>query len=206
MKVCKKCGKEKPATKEYFSKNGEYLRGECKDCQKEYHKKNYQENKDAIDAKNREWRENNRDVINEIAKRTYEKHREKTLVKRRKWYEENKEKESARYREYYNSPAGQASRVNKYARRKIRLGGKNDKIGKEDWLLIMNSCDWKCFYCKCELTKENRTIDHFVPLSRGGDHSIFNLVASCDTCNFSKQDFLYYEWAEKKTKEERDYE
>lgn len=202
-KVCSKCSEEKPATTEYFSKNGKYLRGECKECVAKYHKKNYQENKEKIDAKNKEWRDNNGKAVKIIAKRTYEKNKEKRQAESRECYKKNIEKERKRFKKYSQTSEGQASRINKRARRELRLGGRNEEIGKKDWLLIMESCDWKCFYCDCELTKKNRTVDHFVPLCRGGDHSIFNLVASCNTCNFSKQGSLYCEWRNKH-KEERE--
>jgi len=36
MRKCTKCGKEKPATIEYFRRNRNGLRGECKDCSMKY--------------------------------------------------------------------------------------------------------------------------------------------------------------------------
>ncbi len=41
----------------------------------------------------------------------------------------------------------------------------------------------RCFYCEGALAT---TIDHFVPLSRGGAHAIGNLVPACLPCNSSK--------------------
>lgn len=45
-----------------------------------------------------------------------------------------------------------------------------------------------CFYCNIELTEENRTIDHFIPLSKGGSNSEENWRASCKLCNHEKGD------------------
>ena len=50
-KVCRKCGEEKPATREYFyshkgSRGG--MRGECKVCILEGKKQYYQTNKEKI--------------------------------------------------------------------------------------------------------------------------------------------------------------
>lgn len=45
---------------------------------------------------------------------------------------------------------------------------------------------WKCFYCGITLSKENATVDHKTPLSRGGSWHVNNLVSCCKTCNFSK--------------------
>lgn len=60
-KICTKCGKELPATGEYFPKAKAVkcgLRGYCKVCaremNKESHARYYKENKDRVNAKNRE--------------------------------------------------------------------------------------------------------------------------------------------------------
>ncbi len=51
-----------------------------------------------------------------------------------------------------------------------------------------------CHWCWSLLTEANRTIDHIVPLCRGGSHSEENLVACCGKCNYSKARKLYWEW------------
>lgn len=45
----------------------------------------------------------------------------------------------------------------------------------------------KCVYCS---SKDNLTIDHVLPRSRGGSTSWNNLVTACKTCNSRKGDFL----------------
>lgn len=47
-----------------------------------------------------------------------------------------------------------------------------------------------CIYCG----DPSEHIDHVIPLSRGGDHSLDNLVASCAKCNLSKGAKLPTEW------------
>ncbi len=41
----------------------------------------------------------------------------------------------------------------------------------------------QCFWCSCELTNETLTIDHYIPLSRGGSNKIKNLRLACFDCN-----------------------
>lgn len=48
-KVCTKCGKELPATSEFFRKTGKWLRGSCRLCEKKYNKKNREKNKKKHD-------------------------------------------------------------------------------------------------------------------------------------------------------------
>lgn len=45
-----------------------------------------------------------------------------------------------------------------------------------------------CHYCKKETPESERTIDHRVPLSKGGGHIASNLVMACWSCNCSKRD------------------
>jgi len=46
-----------------------------------------------------------------------------------------------------------------------------------------NSC---CWYCGIKLRPKIVTIDHIIPISKGGKSEIDNLVASCKNCNFEK--------------------
>ena len=47
-----------------------------------------------------------------------------------------------------------------------------------------------CFYCGILLTKKSRTIDHFIPLSKGGTNTQENWRAACKQCNHEKGDNL----------------
>lgn len=47
-----------------------------------------------------------------------------------------------------------------------------------------------CVYCGAIAT----TVDHIVPLARGGWEHTSNLVPSCGSCNSSKCDSLLHEW------------
>ncbi len=52
-----------------------------------------------------------------------------------------------------------------------------------------------CFYCG---SQERITVDHVVPIARGGADSIGNLVPACKSCNSRKRDLLITEWRKKK--------
>jgi 5-methylcytosine-specific restriction endonuclease McrA len=52
-----------------------------------------------------------------------------------------------------------------------------------------------CFYCG----SKGGEVDHVIPLSKGGTHSIGNLVSACRSCNASKNNHTITEW--KKAKE-----
>lgn len=48
-----------------------------------------------------------------------------------------------------------------------------------------------CYYCG---STERIQADHVIPISRGGRHSIGNLVPACASCNLSKKDKTIMEW------------
>lgn len=59
-----------------------------------------------------------------------------------------------------------------------------------------------CAYCKKILTAETVTIDHVVPLSKGGSRGRSNLVLCCSKCNGEKKDMTVEEfrkWRREKT-------
>ena len=51
-----------------------------------------------------------------------------------------------------------------------------------------------CYYCQKPLSKEEATMDHILPLVRGGTSSKSNLVVCCKPCNNSKKDKFFDEW------------
>ena len=53
-----------------------------------------------------------------------------------------------------------------------------------------------CYYCNCEVGREQLTMDHVVPLSRGGKSKKGNIVAACKQCNNKKKYLLPLEWEE----------
>lgn len=52
----------------------------------------------------------------------------------------------------------------------------------------------RCHYCGGEFAPEELTMDHVVPLARGGASSKNNLVPCCKACNTAKQSNLLQEW------------
>ena len=84
-------------------------------------------------------------------------------------------------------------RERKY-RRKLRETRQDDGTvvtGTYNKLLNDNKI---CLYCGETLTNRNSVIDHMDPLSKGGLHSITNLIPCCKTCNMAKaaKDFIEY--------------
>ena len=53
-----------------------------------------------------------------------------------------------------------------------------------------------CYYCNQNVGRSELTMDHIVPLSRGGKSKKGNLVPACKECNNKKKYLLPMEWQE----------
>ncbi|RPI78746.1 MAG: HNH endonuclease, partial [Desulfobacteraceae bacterium] len=53
-----------------------------------------------------------------------------------------------------------------------------------------------CHYCRRQVGRDHLTMDHVVPLSRGGQSKRGNIVAACKECNNKKKYLLPIEWDE----------
>ena len=51
-----------------------------------------------------------------------------------------------------------------------------------------------CHYCRRTVGPRALTLDHVVPLIRGGRSVRANMVAACKECNSKKQSLLPWEW------------
>lgn len=51
-----------------------------------------------------------------------------------------------------------------------------------------------CYYCRRKVGFRNLTMDHIIPLSRGGRSTKDNLVPCCKECNIRKKNSLPVEW------------
>ncbi|WP_300456458.1 HNH endonuclease [Desulfobacula sp.] len=51
-----------------------------------------------------------------------------------------------------------------------------------------------CHYCKHIFLPKDLTMDHVIPLARGGKSEKFNLVPCCKDCNTKKKQQLPAEW------------
>ncbi|MFH1155770.1 MAG: HNH endonuclease [Pseudomonadota bacterium] len=56
-----------------------------------------------------------------------------------------------------------------------------------------------CHYCKGAFAPKDLTMDHLIPIARGGKSVKGNLVPSCKECNTRKKQMLPMEWEEYQT-------
>lgn len=57
--------------------------------------------------------------------------------------------------------------------------------------IIIKRDGYVCKYCDKELTPKTHTIDHILPVSKGGTENPHNLVMCCEWCNKKAKDLLF---------------
>ncbi len=67
------------------------------------------------------------------------------------------------------------------------------KLRASQWWKRKRS-DGICHYCNKKFPPKELTMDHLIPISRGGKSEKFNLVPCCKECNTQKKNLLPAEW------------
>ena len=218
LKTCSKCGREFPATPEYFhkDKNGKFgLRPDCKECCRKRGLEYNQTNKEKRREYSREWRknnpeklreyhQNNREKKREYSREYYQNNRESVLERQKEYNQNNRDKVSEYMREYHQN---NRDKVSEYMR---EYGKEYYQNNKEKVLANVRNyrarlLEAEGFHTAHDIMKKYRLqqgrcfycgcdldykfeVDHFYPLSKGGSNDPSNLVIACQTCNRSKSD------------------
>ncbi len=126
----------------------------------------------------------------------------KVNTRNKKWYEDNKE-HALQYRQDYHIRNRDADNevVREWRKRNPEKTKAYDasRRGRE-WIDYQTVCEVyrkykrKCIYCG---TKDDLTLEHLTPLSRGGGNEYENLAISCRHCNASKHTKTHQDYLEK---------
>ncbi len=130
-------------------------------------------------AYGREWAKRNPDKVRANASLNYQKNKERCKRQAREWGKKNPDKRS-KIMIFQNA---------KRRSRKIANGGRG--FNKFQWQDLLARCDGFCAYCR---VRKANSIDHFIPLSKGGLHDFCNIVPACRMCNSTKRDNDPREW------------
>ena len=186
--------------------------GSCVDCNSEYLARVQKNNPERLREHCRQYRLRNPEYFR--IKDSTKLKKESPLAKKNrlkrssKYYQKNKielDKKNKLYRinEKINNPEAEKIRTKKYRqnhperirdlmrkRRAIKNGVISDNIVSID---IFKRDNWKCKICGIALNKHGKipdkdtpTIDHIVPLSKGGSHTYDNVQTVCYICNCKK--------------------
>lgn len=103
---------------------------------------------------------------------------------------------------YWQSEKGkEVRRVANHRRRAACKSTDDGSITTESLCDLKAEQDHKCFYCKNALDFKGYNkvhLDHYIPLAKGGTHTLSNVKWSCQKCNQSKNDKLPEEFIKEK--------
>jgi 5-methylcytosine-specific restriction endonuclease McrA len=183
----------------------------CDECKKEairQTKVRYKKTEKGIASEMR-WRNSEQKKITDKRYRQSEKGRKKAVELQKRYLEKNPEaRERKRKRDSLYRSEGRYKKSELRASAKYRKTEKGKfnrrkqkymrrALGKIDADYLKKLLEGNiCYYCGCEI-KGKKTIDHKIPVIKGGTNDNENLVLSCVHCNTqkgSKTEEEYREW------------
>jgi hypothetical protein len=195
--------------KEEKAYNKKY-RNENKDVLKENRKKYCEDHPDEVKACGKKYREEHKEQIKINKKRYNDAHKEEGKKRCKLYREAHKEEMRTYYIKYskenvdkikksmwiyQHTPNGKLAMKNTNHRRRVNQN--NTPLHNQPTLAqcdkIIESQNNRCALCGRIFSDELKpTMDHIVPLSKGGPHSSDNIQALCHSCNSSKWANLDY--------------
>lgn len=97
----------------------------------------------------------------------------------RRWYSRHKSASRA-----WQRSNGETIRANRQQQRAALAHVPINSLTSSEWQWLLEKYEFRCAYCGQK--GEGLTPDHIVPLSRGGDNALSNIVPACSACNLSK--------------------
>lgn len=171
MKRCTRCKQEKPP--DCFNRDrtrGDGLQARCRDCERDW---------------NRAWRLANADQKRATSHAHYEANRDEILERHRRRYAENPEKKLRSNRAWQRANTARVTDGAARYRARLRQAPRVEKIDRE---YIYGRDRGICHICRRRVAARGFTLDHLVPLSRGGSHSHDNLAVAHLRCNSRRRD------------------
>jgi 5-methylcytosine-specific restriction endonuclease McrA len=161
--------------KEYYSNNRENILKRVS---------NYTElNRQEINTKRREFRKENLEHMKSQDRKKYVKFREQILEDRKRYFKDNRDEIKQRQKNWYKTENGKMLIKNRNMKRRHKYN-EGDVTTQQLKELFKNTKS--CYWCNNKLVKGYIHVDHYEPLSKGGKHTISNLVLACRDCNLSK--------------------
>lgn len=216
-KVCVGCGNDLPLTAFGLFKEGKFgRRSKCKSCRADEERARRasqppsEERKEKARKRARAWNADNKERKAEASKAWAEANPEKVKSSVKKWREGNREKTRAISNAWFKRNPGTASKASKSWRdrypERYKASQKNWRLENAhywrirhlqeqsvpsdftcaDWECVLEEFSHACAYCLRQDVK--LTMDHVVPISKGGAHTVGNIVPACKSCNSKKRD------------------
>lgn len=174
----------------------------CMACQRIKARLQYpNRDKEAEHERLRQWKADNREKVNASSRAANA--RPETKARKAAWYQANCERirakarsEPGKYREsnIASAAAWKAANPERYAEHmriaaRVRRARKHKSNGTHtaaDLAEILAAQGGRCAYCRADLKRTKKHVDHIVPLARGGSNGRANLQYLCQPCNQAK--------------------
>jgi hypothetical protein len=95
---------------------------------------------------------------------------------------DGREAHNARNRKHKVTEKGRETARLSTQRRRARLHDAGD-ISRAEWRALLTRADHRCLYCE---RQGRMTMDHVVPVCKGGRHDTTNVIPACRKCNVAK--------------------
>ena len=150
-------------------------------------------NRDACEREKKYYRKH-RELCLARAKAYREENPEKVKAATDEWFAKNKEyrkKYKAKYRRLHREQIAAYRKANRErnlvykANRKTRLTNVGGKFTIKQWRELCDLYENRCLCCG---KKKPLTVDHVIPVSKGGTSDISNIQPLCGPCNSTKHD------------------
>ncbi len=185
IKQCSKCGETKPIGEFHRNRSRwDRLHPQCKMCAKERGSAYRTANPERMKERYAAWRAANPERVKAYHAANRERRNEYSAA----WRAANPDYVKA----YHKTEAGRVTRARAAAKRRGLLATCDATLTAQEWAGIILAYEGRCAYCKVKLRegglkKGNKlTMDHVIPLARGGTHTASNTVPSCAQCNSRK--------------------
>jgi 5-methylcytosine-specific restriction endonuclease McrA len=132
----------------------------------------------------REWRQRNKDRLEEYQRRGLEKNPEMMREANRRSYGKHRERMLAIKKAY--AQAHRELRLMIAHRYRARKNGNGGSFTPEEWTQLKARYDYTCLRCGQREPDIQLSVDHVIPISKGGSNNIDNIQPLCRSCNSAK--------------------
>ncbi len=201
-RYCNKCDQIKCHRAYSKDRKGKFgLSSWCKECVKTYQ----QANPDRINERRRENRREKADHYNAYLREFHQKNPEPKRMRDLRYRQENLERVRAKDRKYKQAKKTDEEFMAKrqaydreyrrlhpeqnaqnYNNRRARIQQAGGSFTSREWKKLCKHYNYMCLCCGRREPEIKLTVDHVVPLSKGGANSIDNIQPLCQSCNSSK--------------------
>lgn len=137
----------------------------------------------------RKWIEAHPDKIKEIKNRWLEKNREKARKSVDRYRKQYPEKVKENFNSWRKRNRGKVA-VQDH-RRRAKKSGNGGSFTAGEWELLKKQYGYTCPMCNKKEPEIKLTIDHVIPINKGGINRIENIQPLCKSCNSKKHTDIF---------------